>query len=319
MSDTPNLAPAPAAPAPSRSRNALIWAAIAAATVATVGGAGFLIHRSNALGTTPQRDELAIAVNDQYLVFLSAVEVDRSKISGSKWDMTDGGPDVRYDVYWRGNRIFRSSVCGDTLLALWDQSEVGFRDLVQGVSPERSSKAARITAQAGETIEFRIIDEDPFEDDEVGRWSVAVDSLHTGEQAWSAPAPGVLRAVCRVLRAGSGRPIARILPMYLKQSARRPCSDGFSAVGAQSVSSRRLDRLLGRRRRAKPAPRPRHARAGRCSLPLAHAQAQAGGPRSARTRTALRSSEPSFPPSARNPSMPLARWRLQGRHGQGPG
>ena len=144
---------------------------------------------------------MTIAVNDQYLVFLSAVEVDRSKTSGGKWDVTDGGPDVRYDVYWRGNRIFRSSVCGDTLLALWDQSEVGLRDLVQGVSPERSSKAARITVQAGETIEFRVIDEDPFDDDEVGRWSVAVDSLHTGEQAWSAPAPGVLRAVCRVLHA----------------------------------------------------------------------------------------------------------------------
>ena len=54
-----------------------------------------------------------------------------------------------------------------------------------------------------------------------------------------------------------------------------------------SVSSRRLDRLLSRRRRAKPAPR-LEPRAGRCSLPLAHAQAQAGGPRSARTRSALR-------------------------------
>ena len=55
MSDTSNLPPAPAAPAPSRPRNALIWAVIAAATVAAVGGAGFLIHRSNALSTTPQQ------------------------------------------------------------------------------------------------------------------------------------------------------------------------------------------------------------------------------------------------------------------------
>ena len=198
----PTLVPVPAPSAPSSPRNALIWGAIAAATVAVVGGAGFLIHRSNVFGPTAPRDEMAVSVNDQYLVFLSSVEVERSTISGSKWDMTDGGPDVRYDVYWRGNRIFRSSVCDDTLLALWDQSEVGLRDLVQGVSPERSSKAARITAQAGETIEFRIIDDDTFDDDEIGRWSVAVDSLHIGEQVWSAPAPGVLRAVCRVLRVG---------------------------------------------------------------------------------------------------------------------
>ena len=51
------------------------------------------------------------------------------------------------------------------------------------------------------------------------------------------------------------------------------------------MSSRRLDRLLGRRRRAKP----RLAGEGRAVLALlAHAQAQAGGPRFARTRAALR-------------------------------
>lgn len=205
MSDTPNLAPAAAAPLPSRSRSAVIWAAIAAGTLALVGGAGFFIHRSNALGSTPRQEQMAIAVNDHYLVYLASVEVEHAKLSGSKWDLTDGGPDIRYDVYWRGNRVFRSSVCDDTLLALWDQSEIGLRDLVQGVSPERSAKAARITAQAGETIEFRIVDDDTFDDDEVGRWTVAVDSLHVGEQVWNAPAPGVVRAVCRVLRADQTR------------------------------------------------------------------------------------------------------------------
>ena len=55
--------------------------------------------------------------------------------------------------------------------------------------------------------------------------------------------------------------------------------------GAQSVSSRRLDRLLGRRRRRS---RASAVTRGRAALALlAHTQAQAGGPRCARTRSAL--------------------------------
>jgi hypothetical protein len=183
-----------------KSSSAVIWVLIAAATIAVVGGAGLLLHRSGLLATTPEAESAAVAVNDHYLVFLSQIEVEKSDSGGGKWDATDGGPDVRYDIYWRGNRIFRSSVRDDTLLARWDQEELGIRDLLRGVSSEGSSKAARITAQHGETLEFRVVDDDPLRNDEIGKWEIAVDSLHTGDQTWNSPAPGIKQVICRVLR-----------------------------------------------------------------------------------------------------------------------
>jgi hypothetical protein len=192
--------PRPPVPAGGRAGSAAIWLAIAVATIAGVGGIALLLKRAGVLEVTPGSPDAAVAVDDHYLVFLSQIEVESGPTGGGKWDLTDGGPDVRYDIYWRGTRIFRSSVRDDTLIARWDQEEIGLRDLVSGVSPERSSKAARITARHGETLEFRVLDSDTFVDDEIGRWEVAVDSLRTGEQVWNAPAPGIRQATCRVLR-----------------------------------------------------------------------------------------------------------------------
>jgi hypothetical protein len=195
----------PAAPPPARARSAAIWIAVAAATIALIAGSAFLLRRSGLLETTPGPSDLAVAVDDQYVVFLSQIEVENGNADGGKWDATDGGPDVRYDIYWRGNRIFRSSVRTDTLVARWDQDEIGIRDLIQGVSAERSLKAARITAQHGEKLEFRVVDDDALKNDEIGKWEVSVESLHTGDQTWKAPAPGIRQAVCRVVRVDEGR------------------------------------------------------------------------------------------------------------------
>jgi hypothetical protein len=193
----------PTAPAIGGASNVFVWIAVAAATVAAVIGSGVLLARSGLLGGGAAEDPVAIAADGQYVVFLSQIEVEPATGKDSKWDLRDGGPDVRYDIYWRGNRVFRSSVRKDTLVARWDREEVGVGDLLHGVSAEGAIKAARITMQPGDTIEFRVIDSDPFSDDEIGQWQVAVDSLKTGDQTWNAPAPGVRHAICRVARAGS--------------------------------------------------------------------------------------------------------------------
>lgn len=204
MPDDPYPGPPPSAPrASTRLAGALIWISIAAVTIAAVGGVGFALHRTGILhGAAACHDDAPVALDEHYLVFLSQIEVEGTTPGGSKWDVTDGGPDIRYDVYWRGNRVFRSSVQEDTLVARWDQEEVGIRDLLKGLSPERSVKAARITAAHGETIEFRVVDNDSFANDDIGSWQVPVDSLHTGEQVWNAPAPRIKQAICRVARVG---------------------------------------------------------------------------------------------------------------------
>jgi hypothetical protein len=193
----------PTIPSRNKARGALVWLGIAVVTVAVVAGATLLLRRLDLMSPRPTagaRDP--VVPDDQYVVFLSQIEVDHHQKDGGKWDATDGGPDIRYDIYWRGNRVFRSSTREDTLVARWNQDEVGITDLIAGVSEERTLKAARITAHPGEKIEFRVVDDDPVRNDDIGTWEVAVESLKTGDQVWSGPAPGILQAVCRVLRVG---------------------------------------------------------------------------------------------------------------------
>jgi hypothetical protein len=204
----PPRIPPPASPPPrAAARSALLWIATAAATLALVAGAGFALHKSGILGSAGSPPPPAgVTPSDHYLVFLSLVEVENVTPRGHGWDMTDGGPDVKYEIWWRGNRVFESSAREDTLVATWDQAEVGIKDILHGISAESAVKAARITAEHGEKLEFRVIDSDSVANDEIGRWEVAVDTLRTGEQVWTAPAAGVRKAVCRVLRSDhSGR------------------------------------------------------------------------------------------------------------------
>jgi hypothetical protein len=188
------------------SRNVLIWISISVATIAVVGGLGLLLRRSGLLAAEAPEEHVSVTADDQYLVLLSQIEVENLTPRGHRWDLTDGGPDIRYDVYWRGDRIFQSSTREDTLLARWDPSEVGIGDLIHGVSAESALKAARITVQRGEKLEFRVVDTDVVANDEIGRWEVPVESLQTGDQTWNQPAPGIRQAVCHVVRVGhSGR------------------------------------------------------------------------------------------------------------------
>jgi hypothetical protein len=186
-------------------KNALVWILTIAATVGIVVAATFALKRAGLLGDSTRPADAAVASDRHYLVFLTEIEVENGTASGGKWDTTKGGPDVQYDVSWRGNRVFQSSVRKDTLLARWDQDEIGVRDLLDGVSPERATKAARITARPGETIEFRVYDNDTLRDDEIGRWEVAVDSLRTGDQTWKTPSTGIRQASCRVVDLDAGR------------------------------------------------------------------------------------------------------------------
>src|SRR5262245_61071644 len=131
MADPPNPPQPPhSPPARTRAKSAISWIAISVVTIGVVGGLGILFQRSGALGAMPPAATVGVTADDHFLVFLSQIEVEPRKPNGHKWDLTDDGPDIRYDIYWRGTRIFRSSVRDDALLALWDQQEVGIGDII---------------------------------------------------------------------------------------------------------------------------------------------------------------------------------------------
>lgn len=135
---------------------------------------------------------------ESYYVLLSKIEVEARQADGDGWDSSEGAPDIFYEVRWRDTKVFESSRKDDTLVAIWSNSELGLTDLTGGVSIDGSIKAARITARAGESIEFVVYDQDDLTpNDVIARVSVAVETLRVGD---TPIASGAARVNVRVLR-----------------------------------------------------------------------------------------------------------------------
>jgi len=180
-----------------------IWAALTSVLVIGAVAYPFLREMDTAAGQTPTATPAVegprVEAGQQYYVLLGAVEVAGKKADGSRWDVGQPAPDLFYEVRWKDTVVFRSSRKDDTLLARWNAGGIDVTDLLRKVSVDDSIEAARITVRAGESLEFTVWDHDVASDDEVGRWSVASTDLRVGDELWSAPAPGVVSARCRVI------------------------------------------------------------------------------------------------------------------------
>ncbi len=171
-----------------------VWIALGSLLVVAAAGAGVFYlgrERAPAPGAPPLP---RVAEERHYYVLLTLVEVEPGK-----WDAGGSPPDLFYRIRWQGHDVFESATKKDTLLAKWSNAAVAPGDLVNGVSLDDSIKAARITARAGDAIEFLVFDSDVGFDDPVGSWTVAVGDLEVGDQAWSRPGGKVVAAGCRVL------------------------------------------------------------------------------------------------------------------------
>jgi hypothetical protein len=161
--------------------------------VAAAGAAVYLLGKEPAPAPGPPPLP-RVAEERHYYVLLTLVEVEPGK-----WDTDGSPPDLFYRVRWQGHDVFESATKKDTLLAKWSNAAVAVGDIVNSVSIDDSIKAARITARAGDKVEFAVFDADIGFDDAIGSWTVAVDALDVGDQAWSRPGGKVIAAECRVL------------------------------------------------------------------------------------------------------------------------
>jgi hypothetical protein len=162
--------------------------------VVAVAGAVVLYlwrERAQAPGAPPLP---RLAEERHYYVLLTLVEAEPGK-----WDADGSPPDLFYRIRWQGHEVFESATKEDTLVAKWSNAALGLGDVVGAVSLDDSIKAARITARGGDALEFLVYDGDLGFDDPVGSWTVAVDDLDVGDQAWSRPGGRVVAAQCRVL------------------------------------------------------------------------------------------------------------------------
>ena len=140
-----------------------------------------------------------VAAEQQYYLMLASLEVSPKDSDGDKWDSDGSGPDLYYEVFWQGQKVFESSTKDDTLVAKWSSSAIRIGDLFEAVSVDDSIKAARMTARAGQPLEIAVFDKDLGSDDEVARWSVDPLTLAVTDQRIAKPCPGIVSAVLRVL------------------------------------------------------------------------------------------------------------------------
>jgi hypothetical protein len=154
----------------------------------------------------PRRDAPAeaapparVVAERDYYVLLHAIEVAPEAAPGRSWDVDGSAPDLYYEVWWQGHKVFVSATKKDTLTAVWSNAAVGVGAVVGGVSVDDSIKAARVTARAGQAIEFRVYDDDLAGDDLAGRFEVPLDGLLVGDQEWEKPAGSIVRVRGRVI------------------------------------------------------------------------------------------------------------------------
>jgi hypothetical protein len=179
-----------------------VWIAITSLVVVAAAGLPLLLlgDPGEAPPTSPEAGPPPLREGEHYYVLLSVIEVAARDEGEAAWDKVgEEAPDLFYEIRWQEQKVFESAVKDDTLVAKWSNVAVDIKDVVKAVSLDDSIKAARITARAGEFLEFVVYDHDVARNDLVGKWTVPVTDLTVGDQKWCEPAGRLVSVTCRVL------------------------------------------------------------------------------------------------------------------------
>jgi hypothetical protein len=182
---------------PRRSWTAALWAV---AVVLLVAGSGFAVWRfTKASGGAADAQAGANAApprlvrgNDYYLC-VKIIELADHAPNGSVWDRVDGsGPDIRFNLTWRGNIVWDASVKKDTLIGSWDLMKIDLRQVIASggqAELEGALNAPLIHYEPGETVLLTVWDEDALTSyDEAGKVLLKLDDLGPGQTSLATPA-----------------------------------------------------------------------------------------------------------------------------------
>jgi hypothetical protein len=121
---------------------------------------------------------------ETYYIFASEIELESTNMEGDPWDAGENGPDIKYQILWKGNQVFQSEEKDDSLIADWsglslefDWSDLGGKT----ISTDEAIKAARIRNEKGGVFELVVEDEDAVDDDLAGRVEIKLDELKVGQ------------------------------------------------------------------------------------------------------------------------------------------
>jgi hypothetical protein len=174
---------------------------------------------ADAEATIVETEEPAyLALGRDYYVHVKLIELRPRRAGGRKWEpRSASAPDIGFNLYWNGTRIFEGSERGDRLIGEWDLLRLDLKDaLLSGqVEVAAAVNAPIVHAEAGGVLELEIWDDDVSFNDEAGRLELAVEQLHPGLNTLTPEAGGVARVVIDLV------PRDTPLPDLLDRASRR--------------------------------------------------------------------------------------------------
>ena len=144
-----------------------------------------------------------------YYIFASEIEVFPTNLENESWDRGEKGPDIRYQLLWKGNAVFESATKDDSLIADWSglSIDLNWKDFLgKSLSSDDAIKAGRVRFEENEKIEIFVQDVDLAADDPIGRHEIVLDELSIGKNEIKLKKTGtsaIRNITLRVLPVGS--------------------------------------------------------------------------------------------------------------------
>ena len=171
------------------------------ALIAALAAGGYVLVKPSRLPSSgsPQNK---VQLGRDYYVSASTIELTELDSAGSAWDtLTGSAPDMYYEIYWKGTRVFSSTTKDDSFLAKWSNAEIDLKKLALNggtTSLDNLIQAARLNIKENESIEVRVYDSDLVESHLAGIKTFPSKDLVIGDTSYEYTEPGIKRIVLRV-------------------------------------------------------------------------------------------------------------------------
>jgi hypothetical protein len=200
-----------------RNRSHWLWAGLTLAVVLGGAGAAWWATRPAAL-MSPSTAPAATLVAGDYYLFVKLIELTPLRPDGKHWDTRAGdAPDVRFEIFWQGARVFEGTERDDTLIAHWDLFRVDLKDTIANggkLDVAGSINAPIVRVGDGGTLEVAVWDDDPVGSDLAGTIRLETDRLKPGENELG-PVDGVRRMI--VMLIDRKTPLPELIEMQSKR------------------------------------------------------------------------------------------------------